>query len=56
MPRTEKQSSTSAKVLYRPVGLVSSVIAGVVAGQVFKQVWRHATRSRVPSSPSSRLS
>jgi Protein of unknown function (DUF4235) len=43
MPRTEKQSSTSAKVLYRPVGLVSSVIAGVVAGQVFKQVWKHAT-------------
>ncbi len=34
---TEEQSSTSAKILYRPVGLVGSVVAGVVAGQVFKQ-------------------
>jgi hypothetical protein len=51
MPRTEKQSSTSAKVLYRPVGLVSSVIAGVVAGQVFKQVWRHATPGDESDAP-----
>ncbi len=27
MPRTEQDSSASAKVLYRPVGLVSSVVA-----------------------------
>ncbi|MET3962420.1 hypothetical protein ABIE44_002354 [Marmoricola sp. OAE513] len=29
----------SAKVLYRPIGLVGSVAGGVVAGQVFKQVY-----------------
>ena len=39
---TEEQSSTSAKILYRPVGLLGSVVAGVVAGQVFKQTWKHA--------------
>ena len=40
---TEEQSSKSAKILYRPLGLVSSVLAGVVAGSVFKSVWKHAT-------------
>jgi hypothetical protein len=43
MARTEQQSSTSAKILYRPLGIVSSLIGGVVAGSVFKQVWKHAT-------------
>lgn len=51
MPRTETRSSTSAKILYRPVGLVSSVIAGVVAGQVFKQVWKHATPGDEADAP-----
>lgn len=40
---TEQPSSKSAKILYRPVGLVGSVVAGIVAGQAFKQVWRRAT-------------
>jgi hypothetical protein len=43
MARSEQQSSTSAKILYRPLGLVSSLVGGVVAGSVFKQVWKHAT-------------
>jgi hypothetical protein len=43
MARTEQQSSTSAKILYRPLGIVSSLIGGVLAGSVFKQVWKHAT-------------
>lgn len=41
MPRShEKRSNKAAKILYRPVGLVSSVIAGLVAGQIFQQVWK----------------
>ncbi|MCW2780680.1 MAG: hypothetical protein JWR35_1129 [Marmoricola sp.] len=42
MSTSEKNTSTTAKILYRPVGLISSVVAGVVAGQIFKQVWKHA--------------
>ena len=40
--RREARTSKSAKILYRPVGLVGSVAAGMVAGQVFKQVWKKA--------------
>jgi hypothetical protein len=37
-----KSTSTSAKILYRPVGLLSSAAGGLLAGAIFKQVWRRA--------------
>lgn len=37
---TEKQSSKSAKILYRPWGLFASLLGGLVAGQIFQQVWK----------------
>jgi hypothetical protein len=43
MVRPEQPGSKSAKLLYRPVGLVGSIVAGIVAGQAFKQVWKRAT-------------
>jgi len=43
---SSKQPSTSAKILYRPVGLVSSIIGGLLAGVIFKQVWRRAAARR----------
>lgn len=51
MSRTEKKTGTSAKILYRPVGLISSVVAGIVAGQVFKQVWKRATPGDQSDAP-----
>lgn len=40
---TEKRNqSTSAKLLYRPVGLVGSIAAGLAASAIFKQVWKRA--------------
>jgi hypothetical protein len=36
----EKQTSKSAKLLYRPWGLVASLAGGVIAGQIFQQVWK----------------
>jgi hypothetical protein len=41
----EIQSSRAAKVLYRPVGRISSLLAGEVAGALFQRVWRR-TRYR----------
>jgi hypothetical protein len=37
-----KKTSKSAALLYRPVGLASSLVGGLIAGMVFKQVWRLA--------------
>ena len=36
----EKQTSKSAKILYRPWGLVASLLGGLIAGQIFQQVWK----------------
>ena len=29
-----------AKLLYRPLGIVVSVLGGILAGTVFKQIWK----------------
>jgi hypothetical protein len=44
-------ASTSAKILYRPVGLVSSIAGGVIAGVVFKQVWKRVRPGAEPDAP-----
>lgn len=40
MEEEEAAVSRTAKVLYRPVGLVSSVASGLIANAIFKKVWR----------------
>lgn len=35
--------STSAKILYRPVGIVSSILGGLVASMLFKQIWKRVS-------------
>ena len=37
-----EQGSKPAKILYRPWGIGSSILAGVLASQIFKQVWKQA--------------
>jgi hypothetical protein len=46
-----KRSSTSARILYRPIGLASSLIGGLIAGLVFKQIWRLATPGEQSDPP-----
>lgn len=50
MPK-EEPGSTSAKILYRPLGIASSITAGVIAGQIFKQVWKRATPGEKGDAP-----
>jgi hypothetical protein len=39
--KAEERSSKSAKILYRPWGLMASMVGGLIAGQIFQQVWKH---------------
>ena len=34
----------SARLAYRPVGLLSGLAAGAVAGAIFKQIWKRVAR------------
>lgn len=43
--------STSAKLMYRPVGLVSSVLGGLIAGALFRQVWKRASPGEKSDPP-----
>jgi hypothetical protein len=36
----KEASNTSAKLLYRPIGLASSMASGALAGILFKQLWK----------------
>lgn len=36
-------TSKTARVAYRPFGLLAGVFAGLVSGAVFKQVWKHVS-------------
>jgi len=40
--RPESSGSTSAKILYRPWGLITSLVGGLVAAQIFQLVWKRA--------------
>ena len=35
-------SSKSAKILYRPIGMISSVVGGLIANALFTQLWKRA--------------
>jgi hypothetical protein len=40
-----------AKLVYRPIGLLFSVLGGILAGAVFKQVWKRVSDKGDPPKP-----
>ena len=44
---SEKRTSKSAAILYRPWGLVASLLGGLIAGEIFQRVWKQLD----PDSP-----
>ncbi|GMA33243.1 DUF4235 domain-containing protein [Litorihabitans aurantiacus] len=47
----ETPASTSAKILYRPFGIASSVVGGLVASAIFKQVYKRVTKNSGADAP-----
>lgn len=47
----EQSGTTSAKILYRPVGLVASIVAGLTASMVFRQVWKRVAHGEDQDPP-----
>nr|MCW2728621.1 hypothetical protein [Aeromicrobium sp.] len=43
--------STSAKILYRPVGIVSSILGGLIASLLFKQIWKRVSAGEGADPP-----
>lgn len=48
-------TSTSAKILYRPVGIASSIVGGLLANLIFKKVWQRTAPRDVPDDPPNAL-
>ncbi len=47
----EKTTSTSARILYRPFGIMASIVAGLISGRIFEQVWKRATPGPQSTAP-----
>lgn len=49
-----KPPNKSAKALYRPIGMIGSLISGAVAGAIFRQIWKlarpKADKKRAPGA------
>jgi len=48
---TQEETSKSAKVLYRPVGMASSMIGGLIASMIFRKIWQHTAPGDQTSPP-----
>ncbi|PVZ09946.1 DUF4235 domain-containing protein [Actinomycetospora cinnamomea] len=44
-------TSTSAKVLYRPVGMVASLLGGLIANMIFTKIWQRVAPHPAPPEP-----
>ncbi|WP_020500217.1 DUF4235 domain-containing protein [Sciscionella marina] len=44
-------TSTSAKILYRPVGMAGSILGGLLANVIFKKIWQQAAPGQRPDPP-----
>lgn len=43
--------STTAKVVYKPLSLATSILGGILAGIVFRQIWARVGTEDTPPAP-----
>ena len=48
----EQPTSRSAKILYRPVGIATSIAGGLLANAIFTRIWRRAAPGENTDPPS----
>ncbi|WP_229055058.1 DUF4235 domain-containing protein [Aeromicrobium sp. Leaf350] len=46
-----RKGSKTAKILYRPWGLVASILGGLVASKVFHQIWKRVDPQSTDDPP-----
>ncbi|MGJ9373796.1 DUF4235 domain-containing protein [Nesterenkonia sp. CF4.4] len=47
----KESTNTSAKLLYRPIGLANSLISGAITGVLFKQLWKRISSDDRDDAP-----
>lgn len=45
------EPSKTAKILYRPIGMTTSVVGGLVGNMVVRKVWQRVAPGRSPNPP-----
>lgn len=48
---SEEQGTKTAKILYRPWGLISSLLGGIVARKVFETAWKKLSPTDTDDPP-----
>ncbi|MGI9156182.1 MAG: DUF4235 domain-containing protein [Marmoricola sp.] len=49
--KQQQQTSKSAKILYRPIGIAGSLAGGLLAKQIFEKAWQRAAPGDQPDPP-----
>lgn len=49
--KQQQQTSKSAKMLYRPIGIAGSLAGGLIARQIFEKAWQRAAPGDQPDPP-----
>jgi hypothetical protein len=44
-------TNTAAKVAYKPVGLLTGMVAGAIAGMLFRQLWKRVSDEEEAPDP-----
>jgi Protein of unknown function (DUF4235) len=50
-PADNERAGTAARLAYKPVGLLSGIVAGAISSVLFRQVWKRISREEEAPAP-----